>query len=162
MLVRCFGMGKRGRAIQPAGSKRQRTSGSWELRAYAGVDALTGKVRFRTRTVRASKTEAAKALRELVASAQAGPAFGTQASFATLLEAWIAAKEPGWSKSTLPPVCRAQPCVRRGEDPSWRLCESGAGRTPCPAPRRNRCVAIWSCSSDKRRPMPVARIGELT
>ena len=101
MLVRCFGMGKRGRAIQPAGSMRQRTPGSWELRAYSGVDALTGKVRYRTRTVRASKTEAAKALRELVASAQAGPAFGAQASFATLLGAWIAAKEPGWSKSTL-------------------------------------------------------------
>ena len=80
---------------------RQRTPGSWELRAYAGVDALTGKVRYRTRTVRASKSEAAKALRELVASAQAGPAFGAHASFATLLDAWIAAKEPGWSKSTL-------------------------------------------------------------
>ena len=40
-------------------------------------------------------------LRELVASAQAGPAFGAQASFATLLDAWVAAKEPGWSKSTL-------------------------------------------------------------
>ena len=42
-LSRCGGMGKRGRAvIQPAGSMRQRSSGSWELRAYAGVDALTG------------------------------------------------------------------------------------------------------------------------
>ena len=51
MLARCFGMGKRGRAIQPAGSMRQRTPGSWELRAYGGVDALTGKVRYRTRTV---------------------------------------------------------------------------------------------------------------
>ena len=99
--ARCGDMGKRGRAIQPAGSMRQRTPGSWELRAYAGVDALTGKVRYRTRTVRASKAEAAKALRELVASAQAGPAFGAQASFATLLEAWISAKEPGWSKGTL-------------------------------------------------------------
>lgn len=43
MLVRCFGMGKRGRAIQPAGSMRQRTPGSWELRAYGGVDALTAR-----------------------------------------------------------------------------------------------------------------------
>ena len=54
-LSRCGGMGKRGRAIQPAGSMRQRSPGSWELRAYAGVDALTGKVRYQTRTVRASK-----------------------------------------------------------------------------------------------------------
>jgi len=62
---------------------------------------LTGKVRYRTRTVRGPKAEAATALRLLVASVQAGPAFGAGASFATLLEAWIAAKEPGWSRSTL-------------------------------------------------------------
>ena len=80
---------------------RQRSPGSWELRAYAGVDALTGKVRYRTRTVRASKAMAAVELRELVASAQAGPVFGAQAPFATLLDAWIAAMEPHWSKSTL-------------------------------------------------------------
>ena len=61
---------------------RQRTPGSWELRAYAGVDAVTGKVRYCTRTVRGSKVEAAKALRVLVASVQAGPAFGAKASFA--------------------------------------------------------------------------------
>ena len=36
------------------------------------------KVRSRIRTVRASKGEVAKALRELVASTQAGPAFGAQ------------------------------------------------------------------------------------
>ena len=54
---------------------------------------MTGKVRYTTRTVRASKAVAAVALRELVASAQAGPAFGGQASVSTLLDAWIAAKE---------------------------------------------------------------------
>jgi len=74
---------------------------TWASDSTGGVDALTGKVRYRTRTVRALKAEAAKTLRELVASAQAGPAFGAQASFATSLDAWIAASEPGWSKSTL-------------------------------------------------------------
>ena len=72
---------------------RQRTPGSWELRAYAGVDALTGKFRYRMRTVRASKAVAAQALGELATSAQAGPMFGAPASVSTLLDAWIAAKE---------------------------------------------------------------------
>ena len=80
---------------------RQRSPGSWELRAYAGVDALTGRVRYTTRTVRSSKAVAAIALRELVATAQAGPAFGAQASVSILLDSWIAAKESRWSKSTL-------------------------------------------------------------
>lgn len=90
-----------GERFGPAGSMRQRSPGSWELRAYAGVDALTGKFRYRMRTVRASKAVAAQALGELVTSAQAGPMFGAPASVSTLLDAWIAAKEPRWPKSTL-------------------------------------------------------------
>ena len=80
---------------------RQRTPGSWELRAYSGVDAFTGRVMYRTRTVRGTKAEARMALRELVAVAQSGPAIGARASFAALLEAWLAAKAATWSASTL-------------------------------------------------------------
>jgi integrase len=80
---------------------RQRTPGSWELRAYSGVDAFTGRVTYRTRTVRGAKAEASKSLRELVAVAQCGPAFGARASFATLLDAWLRAKAGSWSASTL-------------------------------------------------------------
>ena len=80
---------------------RQRTPGSWELRAYSGVDAFTGRVTYRTRTVRGTKAEASKSLRELVAVAQCGPAFGARASFGSLLEAWLGAKAATWSVSTL-------------------------------------------------------------
>lgn len=94
-------MGKRGRPVRRSGSMRQRAQGSWELRVYAGVDPMTGKVRYRTRTVRGSKNDAARALRELVATVQAGPAFGAETRFSTLLEAWLSAKEPVWSAGTL-------------------------------------------------------------
>jgi integrase len=80
---------------------RQRAPGSWELRVYAGVDARTGRVRYRTRTVRGSKGDAARALKELVVVVQSGPAFGAEAPFSTLLETWIAAKVPVWSAGTL-------------------------------------------------------------
>lgn len=40
-------------------------------------------------------------MRELVLVAQRGPAFGARASFASLLEAWLAAKAASWSASTL-------------------------------------------------------------
>ena len=79
-------MGKRSRPLIPAGSLRQRPLGSWELRVYAGVDARTGRVRHRTRTVRGSKSDAALALKELVAVVRSGPAVGADAPFARLLE----------------------------------------------------------------------------
>ena len=94
-------VGRSKRPFTPSGSMRQRTSGSWELRAYAGVDAFTGRVTYRTRTVRGTTAEAVAGLRELVAVAQSGPAFGARASFASLLEAWLVAKAATWSASTL-------------------------------------------------------------
>ena len=94
-------MGRSKRPPTPSGPMRQRTSGSWELLAYAGVYAFPGRVTYRTRTVRGTKAEAVAGLRELVALAQSGPAFGARASFASLLEAWLAAKAATWSASTL-------------------------------------------------------------
>ena len=100
-LGRCVDMTRSKRPFTPSGSMRQRTPGSWELRAYSGVDAFTGRVTYRTRTVRGTKAEASKSLRELVAVAQCGPAFGARASFGSLLEAWLGAKAATWSVSTL-------------------------------------------------------------
>lgn len=97
-------MGKRGRPVQRVGSMRQRSSGAWELRAYAGVDARTGRERYVTRTVHGSRSAAARGLRELVAVAHVahvGPTVGASASFATLVDSWLAAKEPRWSPTTL-------------------------------------------------------------
>ena len=68
---------------------------------YAGVDARSGKVRYQTRTVRGLRTAAVRALKEMVASVKAGPAFGAQAPFRMLVQTWVASKEPVWSASTL-------------------------------------------------------------
>lgn len=45
-----------------AGSVRQRGKQSWEIRAFAGKDAETGKKRYVTRTVRGDRREAEVAL----------------------------------------------------------------------------------------------------
>lgn len=87
--------------MTPSGSMRQRSPGSWELRVYAGVDARSGKVRYQTRTVHGSRAGAARALKEMVASVKAGPAFGAQASFGLLAQTWLASRESTWSASTL-------------------------------------------------------------
>src|SRR6476620_8257517 len=55
-------MGRRGR-----GSVRlKREPDYWEVRAYAGVDPITGKDRYTSRTVRGGKREAEKLLAQLV------------------------------------------------------------------------------------------------
>ena len=95
------GIGKRSRPVTPSGSMRQRTPGSWELRVYAGVDARSGKVRYRTRTVHGPRAAARRALADLVDTVQSGPAFGAEAPLSTLLETWLAAKESIWSAGTM-------------------------------------------------------------
>ncbi len=51
------------------GHVRERSPGSWELRAYAGRDALSGRKRYKTKTVRAKgRREADKALAAFVPS----------------------------------------------------------------------------------------------
>ena len=76
-------------------------AGSWELRVYAGVDARSGKVRYRTRTVHGTRTAARRALAELVDTVQYGPSFGAEAPLSVLLDPWLAAKESIWSAGTL-------------------------------------------------------------
>ena len=96
-----FCMGKRSRPVQPSGSMRERASGSWELRAYSGVDARTGRERYISRTVRGSRRDASRGLRELVAVAATGRAIGAASSFATLIDGWLGAKEHCWSATTM-------------------------------------------------------------
>ena len=53
---------------------RQRSSGSWELRAYVSVDPETRRRRYRTKTVRGTRAEAERELAALVAAVRAGEA----------------------------------------------------------------------------------------
>jgi integrase len=80
------------------GHMRER-SGGWELRVSAGRDSVTGRKRYLTRTVRAGKREAQRALAALIVEAgqNGAPCRGT---FAELLEEWFAHAEPDFSPKT--------------------------------------------------------------
>ncbi len=63
-----------------AGSMIQRSSGSWELRVYAGVDPETRRRRYRTKTVRGTQAEAERELAALLAAVRADGAGGAGSS----------------------------------------------------------------------------------
>lgn len=84
-----------------AGSIRQRTSGSWELRVYAGVDPETGQQRYRTATVRGTRAEAERELAALVAAVRAESAGGADSTLSVLLERWFTVASRSWAPTTI-------------------------------------------------------------
>jgi len=79
---------------------RQR-SGAWELRVYLGRDAVTGRDRYATRTVRGPRREAERALaRMLVDAPDRGPA-ATTTTLGELLERWFAQASADFSPKTV-------------------------------------------------------------
>jgi integrase len=80
---------------------RQRSSGSWELRVYAGVDPETRRRRYRTKTVRGSQAEAERALAALVAAVRADSAGGAGSSVSVLLERWFTVASRSWAPTTI-------------------------------------------------------------
>ena len=83
-----------------AGSMRQRSSGSWELRVYAGVDPETRRRRYRTKTVRGTQAEAERELAALVAAVRADGAGGPGSSVSVLLERWFTVASASWAPTT--------------------------------------------------------------
>ena len=79
---------------------RQR-SGSWELRVYAGRDAVTGKKRWVSRTVKGGKREAARALAKLSAEVGGHAAAPTSATVGDLLEQWLSFARDDLSPKTV-------------------------------------------------------------
>ena len=71
------------------GSRRERGAGRWQLRAYEGVDDITGKARYRTRAFKGTKRQAQSALAALVAEVEAGVVAPKAITVADLLEAWL-------------------------------------------------------------------------
>jgi hypothetical protein len=67
------------------GSIRQRGSGSFELRVYAGTDPVSGKRRWLTRTVRGNRSDAMRELKALAAHANIAPAVGAHTAMAALM-----------------------------------------------------------------------------
>lgn len=82
------------------GFMRQRGE-SWELRVYLGRDPVTGKKRYTTKTVRAGKREAQRALAAMVTDAERGLAPRTSATVADLLEAWFDQASKDFSPTTV-------------------------------------------------------------
>lgn len=83
-----------------AGHIRQRGN-SWELIAYAGRDALTGRKRYVTRSFKGTKRAAEQAVARLVTEVDDGnhrAGFGTVGE---LLERWFEVASPGWSPVTV-------------------------------------------------------------
>src|SRR5687768_8884710 len=71
------------------GSMRERGAGRWQLRAYEGVDDVTGKSRYRTRSFKGNKRQAQSALAALVAEVEAGVVAPKAITVGELLEAWL-------------------------------------------------------------------------
>ncbi len=80
-----------------AGSIRQRGKQSWEIRAFAGKDAETGKKRYVTRTVRGERREAEVALGRLLAEIEDGQHAVRAGTVGELCERWYSHAAPDLS-----------------------------------------------------------------
>ena len=84
-----------------AGSLRQRGKDSWQLRAFAGRDTITGRKRYVERTFHGSKREASKALAALIVEAERlVPKAAKDGTFELLLREWLAHASASWSPKT--------------------------------------------------------------
>lgn len=70
-----------------AGSIRQRGKAPWQLRAFTGRDAMSGRKRYAERTFHDNKRDASKALAALVVEAERlAPRAATSGTLEVLLE----------------------------------------------------------------------------
>jgi len=79
---------------------RQRGS-AWELMVYLGQDAITGKKRYTTRTVRGSRRKADRVLARMVADPDQGGFARTSATVGDLLEHWFPQARDYYSPKTV-------------------------------------------------------------
>jgi integrase len=73
---------------------------SWELRAYAGVDPVTDRQKYVTRTFRGAKRDAEEALARLVIEVAGGGMSAQDTTVGDLLRQWFALAESDLSPST--------------------------------------------------------------
>lgn len=82
------------------GFMRQR-GGAWELRVFLGVDPVSGKKRYASRTVRGGKREAQRVLAQMVVEAGGGQIASTASTVGELLDAWLAQASRDFSPKTV-------------------------------------------------------------
>jgi integrase len=84
------------------GSMRQRGENSWNLRVYAGRDAVTGRKISVERTVRGNKREASKVLAAMVAEVDRRPVTSAgKGTVAELCREWLDFARPSFSPKTV-------------------------------------------------------------
>lgn len=83
------------------GSIRQRSPGSWQVRVYIGMDRLTGKQRYASRTVRGGKRDAQRAMHDMANGADSGRWGRTEATVGELLERWFEQAQGDFSPKTV-------------------------------------------------------------
>ena len=81
------------------GHLRQRGD-AWELRAYAGVDPVTKRQKYVTRTFRGGKREADEALARLVTEVSGGGHAAQDATVGDLVRQWLDLAKPELSPTT--------------------------------------------------------------
>lgn len=148
------------------GSMRERSPGTWQLRAFEGVEPITGQKRYRTRSFHGTKRQAQKALNALVAEVDRGtvaprprrspvcsrsgwPTSSTSAGHRPPSSA-IAASLP--SSPTTSSRCRSRRSRQRSSTTS-----TGFSASPRPASRRP-CCDSTPCSGPPS-PRPCAGAG---
>jgi hypothetical protein len=82
------------------GHIRQRGS-SWEVRVYSGIDSVTGRKKYVTRTVRESRKVAEQVLARLIVEVTGGAHAAPDATVADLVLRWFDLAKPELSPSTV-------------------------------------------------------------
>ncbi len=79
----------------------RRRGDAWELRAYVGVDPVTGRQKYKTRTFRGGKREAEAELARFVTQVSGGGHGAGDTTLADLIERWLDLAREDLSPSTL-------------------------------------------------------------
>ena len=100
------------------GHLRQRGRGTWELRVFVGRDPMTGRDRYKTKTVKGGKRVAEEALAAFVTQVAVGVA--SAGTFGELVERWfdVASVARDWSPKT---VVETRRIVDTKLGPLWPL-----------------------------------------
>jgi len=73
---------------------------AWELRAYAGIDPITNRQKYVTRTFRGGKREAEEALARLVTEVSGGGHAAQDTTVGDLIRQWLDLAKPELSPTT--------------------------------------------------------------
>ena len=92
----------------------RRRGGSWELRAFAGRDPVTGREIYRTTTFRGGKREAEDALARFVQEVAGGHS-ARDATVGDLVAAWFELAKQDLSPST---IVGSEACIKRYVSPT--------------------------------------------